>query len=394
MTAPPPQSAPTAATEVSFRPLALGSSAAAFVLIGTTASLFGPLLDTFARHFHLSVPTAGEVLSVFFAGGLFGVLLTWVGLKRYSGRAVLAVDLAVLSVGALGASLVHPWAIFLCCIFVVGLGYGGLDMALNVLLARTQLKGRARRLSVVNAGFGLGAVMGPVLIIAVHPRHFGLLFGGVALVAIALATLTRGVHAPPLRAEENQRRISQMKTERRPILATFVAAYILYICFETSSSGWLATQVHGVGFSGSIASLATAGFWGGAAVSRMVGGPVHRVASDRQIVLGGLCVAAALALCSLVTPLAPYAYPALGLAAGLIFPMGLVWYTVLCPHDSDGLSLMILLMMSGGVIGPSTTGLMVSIFGVRAVPFVIASFALADAAVFTSALRFSPLITS
>jgi hypothetical protein len=72
--------------------------------------------------------------------------------------------------------------------------------------------------------------------------------------------------------------------------------------------------------------------------------------------------------------------------------MGLIWYTVLCPHDSDGLALMILFMMAGGVIGPGAESLLVSAFSVHVVPLVIAAFALADLAVFASALRFKPLL--
>jgi uncharacterized membrane protein len=71
--------------------------------------------------------------------------------------------------------------------------------------------------------------------------------------------------------------------------------------------------------------------------------------------------------------------------------MGLIWYTVLCPHDSDGLAVMILFMMVGGVIGPGAESLMVATFGIHVVPTVIAAFALLDLAVFASALRFKPL---
>jgi hypothetical protein len=71
--------------------------------------------------------------------------------------------------------------------------------------------------------------------------------------------------------------------------------------------------------------------------------------------------------------------------------MGLLWYTELCPSDSDGIALMILFMMAGGILGPGLESLMVSDFGVRVVPIVVASLALADFAVFASALRFKSL---
>jgi hypothetical protein len=46
-------------------------------------------------------------------------------------------------------------------------------------------------------------------------------------------------------------------------------------------------------------------------------------------------------------------------------------------------------MMVGGVIGPATQSLMVSSFGIHAMPIVLAGFAALTLATFASALRFS-----
>jgi hypothetical protein len=70
--------------------------------------------------------------------------------------------------------------------------------------------------------------------------------------------------------------------------------------------------------------------------------------------------------------------------------MALIWYATLCPHDDDGVALLILCMMAGGVIGPAVESLMVSSFGIHVVPVVLASFAALTLVAFASALRFSP----
>jgi fucose permease len=191
----------------------------------------------------------------------------------------------------------------------------------------------------------------------------------------------------------NQKQISK-RAERRPILITFVLAYVLYVSVETSSSGWIATQLHGAGFSGSLGSFVTAGFWAGLAIGRGFGTPVYHWLSDKILVLGGL--SAAVVLCGLAysSSLAPYAYPLLGLVLALVFPMGLIWYTKLCPHDGDGLAFMLLFMMAGGVIGPGLESFLVSAFSVHVVPIVVAGLAFANLAVFASALRFKPLVAT
>jgi fucose permease len=362
--------------------------------MGAVTSLFGPLLVSFTHRFHLSLPSAGAALSVYFIGATLGVLPGWLGLKRLQGRLVLSFSLVTIVLGAAGAAFSHSWILFLASVFLIGLGFGALDIGLNTLLARTALEGRAHRLSIGNAGYGVGAVICPLVIIALNPNNFRLLFGGLAVIALVLSTLNGGVHAPPLRTEPMQYEITKMKTQRRPILITFVVAYVLYVAIETSASGWMATQLHGVGYSESSGSLVTAGFWTGLAIGRLLGGPLYHRLSDKKLILGGLALAIVVCAAAFFDSLAPYAYPLLGLIIASIFPMGLLWYTMLCPHDSDGLSLLILFMMIGGVAGPGAVSLLVSQFGVHVVPFTLAAFAALDLAVFLSALRFRPLVVA
>ena len=49
-------------------------------------------------------------------------------------------------------------------------------------------------------------------------------------------------------------------------------AFTLYVAAETSTSGWIASQLHRTGYSASLGSLVTAGFWLGVALGRVAGG--------------------------------------------------------------------------------------------------------------------------
>ncbi len=383
---------PEASTQVELTGPALANLSGIFILIGATSSLFGPLLVTFSHHFNISLPRAGEVLSVYFVGALLGVLPGWWGLKRTTGRRVLSVALLTVAVGTMASGLVHSWFVFLASIFVLGLGFGSLDMGLNVLLSRTREEGRAHRLSIVNAGYGLGAVICPLIIVLAHPRNFPSIFVGISLVALALTTFNRGVHAPALQAEVLQSRISALKAQRRPILLTFLAAYVFYVAVETSASGWISSQLQRGGFSTAVGSFVTAAFWAGMTIGRSLGGPLHRILNERRLILGGLVAAILLDLAATSNHLALVAYPLLGLILASIFPMGLIWYTRLLPHDSDGITLIIFAMMAGGVIGPGSVSLLVSHFGVHAIPYAFAGFAAIDLAIFTSVRRFSPVV--
>jgi MFS transporter, FHS family, glucose/mannose:H+ symporter len=372
----------------------MASATADLIVFGMLSSLFGPLLVTFTQRFHISLPDAGVVLSVYFVGAFCGVPIGWYTIKHLTGNVVLTITLLTMAIGACGAALSPNWYGFLASIFFMGVGFGGVDFSLITLLVRTRLDGRARRLSVSNAGYGLGAVIGPVLIVLVHPHNYRYLLGAIALSAVVLTFGNSGIIAPPMRSAPRRDTLGVSAPRRRRILGTFIAAYILYVATETTTAGWIAPQLHRGGFSASLGSAITAGFWLGLAIGRVLAGPAGRRHSDRRLVLGGLACAAVLCAGAFVTGVAPYLYPLVGFALALVYPMGLIWYTALIPHDGDGVALLILCMMAGGVIGPAIESVMVSSFGIRVVPLVLCGFALACLAVFVSALRFSPTRTT
>ena len=379
-----------ASTEVTFRPLALTSATVDLIVFGMISSLFGPLLVTLSHRFHLSLAAAGIVLSVYFVGAFFGVPIGWLAMRRFSGATVLSGTLLITALGACGAALATHWALFLVSVFLLGLGFGGVDFSLISLLVRTRTSGRGRRLSVTNAGYGLGAVIGPLLVVIVRPHNYRLLYVAIGIAVVILTLGNRGLVAPPLSVEHRRSEHVVNRTQRRAILATFICAYIFYVATETTTAGWIAPHLHRIGYSASLGSVITAGFWLGLAIGRVLAGPIGRRHADHRLVLGGLAAAVALCLLALVTGAAPYAYPLVGLSIALVYPLALVWYSTLCPHDDDGVALLILCMMAGGVIGPAVQSLMVSSFGIHVVPIVLASFAALTLTIFASALRFSP----
>jgi FHS family glucose/mannose:H+ symporter-like MFS transporter len=385
-----PHESPAASTEVTFRPLAITSATVDLIIFGMISSLFGPLLVTLAHRFDLSLPATGVVLSVYFVGAFFGVPIGWFAMKRFTGAAVLSATLLITALGACGAALASKWSLFLASVLLLGLGFGGVDFSLISLLVRTKSIGRGRRLSVTNAGYGLGAVIGPLLVVLVRPHNFRLLYVAIAVAIVVLTFGNRGLIAPPLTSEHRRSDLAVNREQRRSILATFIVAYILYVATETTTAGWIAPHLHRIGYSASIGSVVTAGFWLGLALGRVLAGPVGRRHADHRVVLTGLAAAAVLCAVALVTGAAPYVYPVVGLAIALVYPMAFIWYATLCPHDDDGVALLILCMMAGGVIGPAVESLVVSSFGIHVVPMVLSSFAALTFVAFASALRFSP----
>ena len=374
--------------EVTFRSFASASAATIFVLFGVTTSAYGPLLISFSHHFHVSLPVAGFVLSTQFVGAFCGVAIGWYGMKRVRGDVVLSSSLIVAGLGAMGAVLSSGWGLFVTSAFFIGLGFGGVDISLSTMLVRTSAVLRAHRLSITNAGYSFGAVIGPLIVILMHPHNFVWLFTGVAAVAAVLSTTNRGIDAPQPIVQTPRSDAVTHELQRRTVRFTFAIAMILYIAIESSSAGWIAPQLHRVGYSQTVASLVTAGFWLGLSAGRIFAGSLHRRFSEKIMVLGGLGLAVVFCVSAYSNKAAPLVYPLEGAALASIYPMGLIWYTKLRPNDHDGVALLILFMMFGGVIGPAIVSLMISLTGIHSVPLVISAFALLDLLIFSYALRF------
>ncbi len=375
-------------TEVDFRQWSFGATAGVFTLSGLVGALFGPLLVPFSHHFHVSLSTAGESLSAYFLGAVLGVVPGWQGLRKSTGRRVLTSALATLALGLILSSLAKSWWWFLAGITLVGLAFGVLDISLNSLLSRSKPEGRTHRLSVGNAGYGLGSVMAPVILILVNPHNFGGVFVGLAVVSMAFAIGLRGLHAPAQGADPLQS-LAKAHPARRRMMWTFTMGFAIYVSLETSASGWMAAQVEGWHFSTAVGSWITAGFWAGMTISRAAGTWLHRRFGATRLLLGCLVAALVDVGLSSIRPVGLASYPVLGLFLGSVFPMGIIWYTELVPHDADGIGSLMLATMIGGTLGPALVSAGVGHSSVQVVPVFLGLYGVVALFVFASARRFT-----
>ncbi|TMD78448.1 MAG: MFS transporter [Chloroflexi bacterium] len=157
-----------------------------FLLMGLVVSAYGPLLEHLTRRFGVSLPVAGATISVHFAGGLVGVLIAMRSMERLPARVTVMAGSGIASLGCAAVAVAFIWPFFLAAIFVIGLGFGALVLALNQLVAYSEGRRRAALLSALNSAYSAGAVAGPVLVVVFARDHFSLFFLAAAAVALAL----------------------------------------------------------------------------------------------------------------------------------------------------------------------------------------------------------------
>ena len=175
--------------EACFTRLAFAGALGAFVLIGALDAAYGPLLHPISERFGVSLAFAGTVISVNFAGALVGVLSALAGLRRVPARPVAAFAQAGVAAGCLTVAVSRSWPVLALGVFITGIGFGATDASLNQLMSRTRAYGRAARLTTLNAAFGAGAVLGPVVTGVLGSRALVLGFVIASVIACVMATL-------------------------------------------------------------------------------------------------------------------------------------------------------------------------------------------------------------
>ncbi|MEU1401054.1 MFS transporter [Streptomyces sp. NPDC005728] len=360
------------------RPAAV-ASCGGFVLIGMLQALYGPAVPGLRAEFGLSPSGAGLGLSLHFTGGVAGVLVFNAVHSRISNRSLLAAGYVLMAVGGAGFALAPGWPMALAAAFLGGLGFGGIDYGLNQLFAVGFGDRSTAMLNVLNAHFGIGAVLGPAVVAWAGPDDYAWGFGACAALA-ALLTLvgSRGVRT---QASGNTSSASSRGALGLPrILLGFLALYILNVAVEAGVGGWEPTHLETVGHSAAVAASATSVYWLMMTAGRFLVVPLTlRYPPERILTVcaAGMTVCLLLAL---VEGAAPVAYAGVGLFIAPVFPTGLPWLNRALPQARRAGAWVIAASLIGGVAAPPLLGAGIEASGIQAVPWLLTALSAASLA--------------
>ncbi|MEU9287755.1 MFS transporter [Streptomyces sp. NPDC048275] len=360
----------TAAGRLFSRPAAV-ASCAGFVLIGMLQALYGPAVPGLREEYGLTPSAAGLGLSLHFTGGVAGVLAFNAIHSRISNRSLLAASYALMAVGGAGFAFAPNWPFALAAAFLGGLGFGGIDYGLNQLFAVGFGNRSTAMLNVLNAHFGIGAVLGPALIAWLGPGDYAYAFGAGAVLAGALILCTGGVRSQPPRTAQSLGEKPASGGLLSRVLVGFLALYILNVAVEAGVGGWEPTHLETVGYSATVAASATSVYWLMLTAGRFLVVPITlRYAPERILAVcaAGMTVCLLLAL---IPGAAPVAYAGVGLFIAPVFPTGLPWLNSALPQAKRAGAWVIAASMIGGVAAPPLLGAGIEVSGIHAVPWLL-----------------------
>jgi fucose permease len=251
-------------------------------------------------------------------------------------------------------TLPQSWPVPLFAVAVAGLGFGGLVLIINTVMAAHGVS----YVNLVNGTYGLGAAAGPFLI---SLTHGGWLF---AVLAVGvLVSLPLAIRGPESAAVTGRLRPSL-------VLALFCLLLFSYAGIETGLSSWEALHLRAHGFSADTAAALTSLFWLGLAAGRLLVPIVTREWSPPRIILTALAACAGGLLLITVSVSAPVGFFLLGVFAGPIFPSVLAWIAATLPNPRRVNAFVLTTAMLGNASVPAVIG-----FGLDATsPLVLPAF--------------------
>jgi fucose permease len=135
----------------------------AFVSVGLVVASLGPALPELARQTDKSLAQLGTLFIALFGGGLLAQSLSGILADRFGRRIVLVIAAAMFGTSALAMSVSTRMPLLLVFASVMGLGYGGISLSVNVLSSEIAPDHRASTVNFTNVFFGVGAIAGPLL---------------------------------------------------------------------------------------------------------------------------------------------------------------------------------------------------------------------------------------
>ncbi|WP_433697180.1 MFS transporter [Nocardiopsis sp. CA-288880] len=318
-----------------------------FLLLGLVTAAPGAALPSLRHAYGLSDQGGGWLVSAYKLGALAAILVCGFGNRYFSRKTALRALLVLFAAGAVVMGVAQAWFLFYAATVVAGAGYGGLVLYLNSIVAQRTDEKSFLMLNLINAVFGVGAIIGPLAVSAAG-GYVNLVFLAAGVLAPLVVKVGNLTHASPARA----RRTPNPFKPLNPLVLAFVFLGLFYAGMETGVGAWEATHLSRVGYSASAAELLSSLFWVGLCVGRFVIPLVTRTRSPYGITGFSLVAATASLLVAASPDLAPAAYAACGFFLAPVLPAILKWIAETVEDNQTANSLMFTSSMVGSVLLP------------------------------------------
>ncbi|WP_106396288.1 MFS transporter [Actinocorallia populi] len=365
-----------ARTEAAIPRSGLASVFLLFFVLGLSTAALGAALPSLREVYGLADQEGGWLVSAYNLGALATILICGLGSRRFGQRIALRTLLALFACGSIAMGVAGTWAVFCVATVLTGAGYGGLVLYLNSIVARRSKEHGFVVLSLINAVFGVGAILGPLTVSATgsHARAVFLVAGVLAPLGLSIGNLPQppGPRVPSPKG-------TAFSTHRSLMLA-FLALGFLYAGLETGIGAWEATHLDRIGHSAATAARLASLFWAGLCLGRFLIPFLARGQAPHRIIRLSLIAATGSLLAAAHPAAAPIAYAMCGFFLAPVLPAILNWIAQTVDDNQSANALLFTATMTGSVVLPTLIDTVARRSPAEAIPLSIACMAIAATA--------------
>ena len=351
----------------------------AYICTGILSVLPGASLPLLAQHTHVPLDVAGFSFTLSAFGFTVGVLIAGSLTGRLNSKYLLMIGLALMSL----ASIFMPWtpsfAVLIVSQFTKGMGFGFIDVSINTVATLVFADTLGETLNNIHSSYGVGALVGPLLLSvalqflndALWAYLFGVAIGMVAIMLLA------GQVVPALPQRNDRRQEQNLSVTRgifRQSLLWFMALQIaLYVGAEIGFGNWIVTAVSkSAAITLVFAAPAATAFFVGLTLGRLLGAQVLRrkMLNENQLLLvsifGGTISGVVVAAFTGQIVISFVASALVGLFYGPLFP-GIMAIASRWFVHALGIVSSVMLVSTGaaGMILPALMGVLIPSIGVN-----------------------------
>ncbi len=363
--------------------LSISSGIAIFAVMGGFTSSYGVMVPFFREKFGLSLGQSGIIFFIHGITALLGVVIGTFTVSKFKASLVGGLGVPVMGLGALLIGNAANWSLTLFGVGIVGIGFGACDASISQFLSRGGSTKAVRLVNILNAGFALGAVIGPILIAWSVPDDFNLLLLVWAIVFFVIGYLFISNTKGYLKRDH-----SKIKPDgHKFVFSMLLAGICFYVGVEVGASGWILTYMIDKNYSAQVGATALAIFFISLAAGRIVILPLAKKYSPTEIVIAS-CVLIIISISFIgLADLPLIGFAIMGFVCGPVFPTAMVWAVRINPGDPRTAGFMMFAAILGATISPSLMGLIMDSTGTGIVPWLLMVPALLSFTVYAIAAR-------
>ena len=343
-----------------------------FFVSGASSVLMGNLMPFLRETYDISYTQAGLLLSLPSWGNIASIFITGY-LPSYIGRrktvlltAVwMAVAFTLITFGIGGAAMLS-----LACV-MIGVARGGNTNFSNTMMSTLSGERSAIGYNLLHGAFALGAVLSPLALIACTRNNsagWKVMTFGIIILCLLQLTVYSTMKLPPENITKSIRKVDRSFLKNKNF---WVGASILffYISAEYAIVNWLVTYFKDTGIlSDDVSQLMSSLLWVVIFIGRMIGAAlVSKVSRKAILVVDGVGVLAFFLLVFFSRSELPIfvGIMGLGLFMATVYTSALALGTERIKGNDLGVSTMILIGTTGGIITPAIVGMVAEKAGIQ-----------------------------